>query len=281
MAEIDLMYINLDRATERRESLEQNIRDANFSSAWRMHRFPAVQATSDQVAKMPGAASANLKGNWLSHIGCMWHAISNGWQSHLLIVEDDAKFSNKAESVINLAVNHLSPDSWDIIFLDLIIGRAIDMPYFFSLRQNCAMNDNNSVIVNMNWLHDHFALTGAGAYLVNKASLVNIFRQFNADEISVAYDVILRHMITTNAVKAFAVFPFPVTVSAHSDSPTVDHTDAWVYECSLMNEFRRLIWTESELELQKRAIARGEVTPDVLKFQSIFSRLLSIQHGVT
>lgn len=280
MAEIDLMYINLDRATERRESLEQNIRDANFSSAWRVHRFPAVQATSDQVAKMPGSASGNLKGNWLSHIGCMWQSISNGWRGHLLIAEDDAKFSSIAENVVNLAVNQLPADSWDIIFLDLIIGRAIDMPYFFSLRQSCAMNDNRSVIVNMNWLHDRFALTGAGAYIVNNASLIKIFNQFNVDEISIAYDVILRHLIMKDIVKAVAVFPFPVTVSAHSDSPTVDHTDAWVYECSLMNEFRRLIWTESELELQKRAIARGEVTPDVLKFQSIFSRLLSIQHGV-
>ncbi|MFV3127976.1 glycosyltransferase family 25 protein [Niveispirillum sp. KHB5.9] len=278
MPNIDLIYINLDRAVERREALERNFREANFSSAWKLHRFPAVLWSSDAVTNMAGPASPTLKGNWLSHIGCMRRAIESGWKSHLLIAEDDAEFSPKAEAMVNLAINDMEPDSWDILFLDLLIPRAIDMPSIFSLRQHCALK-NETMMLNLEALRHRYGFIGAGAYVVNNASLHKMFTTFNSNSIPAAYDVALRHFIYNGDVKAFAIFPFPATVNVHGDNPDVSHPDNWVYECSLMHEFRRLIWIDSDLDLRRPELARDEIAPDVERFQSIFARLLSRQYA--
>lgn len=279
MPEVDLLYINLDRAVERRTAIEANLNKINFSDAWRWQRFPAILGSSEEVTRSKGKASPSLKGNWLSHIGCMRLAIESGWTSHLLISEDDTEFSVETERIVDLAITNLATNDWDILYLDFLIPRAIDMPYFFSLKQNCVMKDT-SVMFKLDTYKERFAFAGAGAYIINKASLRRVFEEFASYYFDVAFDVALRWAVINNTLQAFAVFPFPATVNLYGDKPDVNHSDDWVYECSLMHEFRRMIWADSSLSLKKEEVKRGELTPDVEKFQSIFSKLLSRQYGL-
>ena len=56
-AKIELFYINLDRATDRRAAIEKNILSSGFSDRWSFYRFSAVAAESELVQATPGRAS--------------------------------------------------------------------------------------------------------------------------------------------------------------------------------------------------------------------------------
>lgn len=280
MASIDILYINLDRATERREALEKNFQAANFSPAWRLHRFPAINATTELVQSTPGPALPALKANWLSHLTCMKLALAQNWDSHVLIAEDDAEFSPLAEHMVNQALNSLESVEWDVVFLDILIPRAFDMPFLFSLRQKCA-KDNSAVLLNLGTSRERFIFAGAGAYIINKASLPKMISLFTVDQIPGAFDMILRNRIYSGQINAHVIFPFPATVSAHADDPQVGHPDNWVYDCSLMHEFRRLIWAGTELNMGAPTVAPGGTTPEIDRFTSVLGRLMARQHGLS
>ena len=147
MSGVDVFYINLARATQRRQAIEKSFADSKFSATWRLNRFEAIDASSDEVKRRDGPMIDALKANWLSHVGCAKDALAQGLTSHILIAEDDTEFSSVTEYWVNGILANFDPAHWDVLYLDVFIPNATDMPWFFKLRYKC-FRDRKSTRLN-------------------------------------------------------------------------------------------------------------------------------------
>ena len=134
MSGVDIFYINLARAAQRRQAIEQSFADSKCSSTWRLNRFEAVDAASDEVKRREGPMTDALKANWLSHVGCAKAALTQGLTSHVLVAEDDTEFSSVTEYWVNGIIANIDPAQWDVMYLDAFIPNATDMPWVQAAR---------------------------------------------------------------------------------------------------------------------------------------------------
>jgi len=113
-----IMYINLDKRTDRREKVEMEFTKKLAFPLSKITRFPAI-------AMENGAVGCSM-----SHLRCLEIAKERGW-SHVLIVEDDIEFLQPA-----LFLQHFSRfirkhpmETWDVTLIagnNMIPYRPVD-----------------------------------------------------------------------------------------------------------------------------------------------------------
>lgn len=282
MAEIDIFYINLDKAVARRNALEESFFSSNFSAGWRLNRFDAIKGASDQVAQRAHTVIPNLAANWLSHVECAKTALARGLKSHILIAEDDTLFSSVTNYWVSGILDYWQAQNlsdWDIVYLDAVLSNAIDYPWFFKLRHACWREERIELIPLTGFDRGY---AGAGSYIINNASLEKFIALTDLDHLQCAFDLYLRALVFDEKLKGFMTFPFLTTISTHGDISTVfDHHGVSarpdLTEQGLGNAFRRMIWMGAGKPSDKLADPQGIVTEDVKAFQEIFSPLLTYQ----
>ena len=109
---LDPWYINLDRRTDRRETMQRELERINLPA----RRFSAM--TPDEYSEPPGAGplieGRRTAGNWASMAHLM--RLNQGTDRDLLMVEDDVYFAvDFWERMKYLEINLTMP--WDVIFL--------------------------------------------------------------------------------------------------------------------------------------------------------------------
>jgi GR25 family glycosyltransferase involved in LPS biosynthesis len=168
---IDIYYINLDRAHKRRHELESQFKEQGIKAT----RYSAVDARA-----LPNEAVANILHNprsqhflrsvlvdnrrnighfgcFLSHVGVYQEFLKSD-NPYCLIFEDDAEFKTPTfKRDVNKHMRNV-PDDWDIVLFGF--HTADDLHY----------GKNQDTFLKDNIFHDLEHFTGLQGYLINKRS---------------------------------------------------------------------------------------------------------------
>ena len=250
MIDVDIFFINLDSATERRVSVEDSFGKNNFPRSWVLNRFPAIESSSEMVSKMPGPLTARQKGCFLSHLECAKMALSNNAKSYVMIAEDDVLFSKKTAVLINELICNLPKDDWDVIYTDAAINgeRSKEfIEYLLNIHDNFCM-DGFVRVIDLKGLPRFYS--GTTCYLINKLSLQkfinkisDFIRLMEVENISLPFDWCFQILFSEGQLNSFLTFPFLTTVSGFAENSQVNESNINI---SLIdNVFRNLMWIDS------------------------------------
>ena len=176
--DIDMYYINLDRAQKRRYDLEKQFMEQDLQ----VKRFPAVDARklpNETVAKvLQHPRSGNfLKsvlidnrrnighfGCFLSHIG-VYNEFMQSDKPYCLIFEDDAEFKTHTfRKDVNRHMGNV-PDDWDIVL------------FGFHTADDLHHGKNQDTFLKDNIFHNLEHFTGLHGYLINKRSCAKLMEK--------------------------------------------------------------------------------------------------------
>jgi GR25 family glycosyltransferase involved in LPS biosynthesis len=271
---MNVIYINLKRATERNRSFLTSYAQSGLTSSWNLHRFEAVTGNSSIVGERPGNCSPSLKGNYLSHLGCIQHSASFG--SHVLISEDDTEFSTQTRPWIERILAQLPDDSWDVILTDVFVSSAVDMPGLLKIRRRCMEKSVVSLIDPSAW---SVPFAGAGSYILNRNSAQKVLAALDLPRLDYAFDLMLREAIRSRKLNGLVVYPFLTTVAECADESSVQ-ADSAAKQNILWNRFRRLVWIGNPLRTLPDVNGGNpdqQMDPEVAEMMAILGPLLSMQ----
>jgi GR25 family glycosyltransferase involved in LPS biosynthesis len=244
---MDCIYINLDSAKERRRHVEKNFA-VNKKPDWTLSRFPAIDKIFIERNNIAGTAKPGEKGCFLSHQMLLEQRL--GDDKSYLVVEDDAMLGARTCTLIERVLESNRDLDWDILFTDVCIP---SMPLMFELlkirRDLCKRNID---VEPMNLRGVEFA--GSTAYIVNGKSKRKIHEILSVyKNIDMPYDLFLRQLSHSGALKIYTLFPFVTTVSDLSDGSQIKAESVNPIELS-WNMFRKMIWTERNLQRSRPAL---------------------------
>lgn len=232
------VFINLDKAVERRTAIEASLAAV---PSLRAVRFAAV--TAAQAQHVPGKLTAPEKGCFLSHLRVLEQTVDD--PDPLLVLEDDAVISPRFPDMADQALSPQASD-WDILFTDVGIGATGPMMTLARARHELAAASEFRLI-DLAGL-PFFAST---AYIVRpqaKAKLLAALREL--PELDVPYDLYLRRLVASGRLKASVCFPFATSVDDLAASQIQAHEHAFADRT--FNTFRRLMYVDADLAQTRR-----------------------------
>jgi GR25 family glycosyltransferase involved in LPS biosynthesis len=230
------IFINLDRAVERRAAIEASL--ANTPS---LRAAPFAAVTASEAAHRPGKLTPPEKGCFLSHLRVIEQAVED--PEPLLVLEDDAVVSPRFPDI---AAQALSQPDWDILFTDVGVGATSAMLKLVKAKHELAAAGEFRLI-DLAGL-PFFAST---AYLVRpqaKAKLLAALRE--QVELDLPYDLFLRRLVNTGRLKASVCLPFATSVVEVGGSQI--QADQHAFADLTFNTFRRLMYVDADLDLTRR-----------------------------
>lgn len=239
---MDCFYINLAKATDRRERLESNFAGVSHG-AWALNRFEAVDVAQVKQLAVAGVLRDSEKACFLSHRGVVAKAAST--RTTVFVAEDDVQFGHQTFAAIDdfLALSAQNQLSWDIVFTDICVPLAETMVQLIRLRQQLEPSKRKQMI-DLN----NIIFGGATAYLVNGASAQKVHALLEGCErLDVAYDIQLRRLIHEGKLKAYCLFPFLTTLSADAEASQIQASSTQMTDL-IWNTFRRMVWQERQLD---------------------------------
>ena len=202
---MDAYYINLDKAQQRRQSIEAQIEIANLN--FHLKRFPAIDGKIVNLP-LPLGLTTGQWGCWLSHL-CV-QQLSLDTQEHLLVIEDDSYFDESLNLILNIDIN----SNWDIIYLDATIVEIEDYLFLSRIIKNIRIDDINYYCQK---IPSNLTCYGTIGYIINKESKHKIFNLlFNQANKGLPIDNILCNGIHTNQLQAYFLLPTLLTPSINS-----------------------------------------------------------------
>mgnify|MGYP001252928771 CR=1 FL=1 len=203
--DIDMYYINLDRAHKRRNDLERQFKEQGLQ----VKRFSAVDARqlpNEAIAKvlhhprsrnfLMSVLVDNRKnighfGCFLSHIG-VYNEFMQSDKPYCLIFEDDAEFKTPTfKKDVNMHMANV-PSDWDIVLFGF--HTADDLHY----------GKNQDTFLKDNIFHDLENWTGTHAYLINKRSCAKLQEKLMNPEWYL--DWAMSGLVKQGHFKVYAVF---------------------------------------------------------------------------
>ena len=224
MVNIDIHYINLDRATDRRAKVEESFAASKFSGRWSLNRFPAVDATAPEVVAARGSMNGAYKGNFLSHAGCLRQSLNV--DTHLFVAEDDIQFCDKTGPLLEKIIDLLPEDGWDIIQPEISLMSAVEFPRFYKLRRASAHRNRVRLID----LGDFpYAYAGSGSYIVNRRSKAKFMENVDGTIVQfdgkydMPFDLCLRGLLKFLNLSGYLTVPFLTAPSIHADETSAPY----------------------------------------------------------
>jgi hypothetical protein len=261
------VYINLDRALERRSAIEQQL--AALDLPYPVRRLAAIDGL--QQKDLPAKLTPSQYGCWLSHLCAIESSIED--DGHLYVVEDDALLS---EALVDLpsiidAVDSSSNGDWDLLYLDATVVEVEDMCAMFEWTER-ARRDQHLGFVRV---PSNFTLYGLLSYVVNsrrKRSVCRFLREHI--ERGKPIDSITAQGIHQGALKAYVTVPLLTCGSELARSSQIEIADdgrnlAWLL-------FRRLCFVQRDAEsLRDLSAAVGELTGSFEEPEKLLGLLVS------
>jgi len=204
-----------------------------------------------------------------------------------LILEDDAMFGARSCALIDGVIERNGDSDWDILFTDVCIANMLTMFDLLKRRRELGKNRIDVTAIDLNGVE----FAGSTAYIVNGKSKRKVHAALRAfAEIDLPYDFYLRRLAHGGALKIHALFPFVTTLSDFCDASQIKTAGAKPVELAL-NMFRRMIWTERNLNRCRPAVELFQKTwcreappvnvagadEEVRAFMALFSSMAAIR----
>jgi len=261
------VYINLDRALERRSAIEQQL--AALELPYPVRRLAAIDGL--QQKDLPAKLTPSQYGCWLSHLCAIESSIEN--DDHLYVVEDDVVLSDALVDLPSMveAVESASGGDWDLLYLDATVVEVEDMCSMFEWTER-ARRDQQLGFVRV---PANFTLYGLLSYVVNsrrKQSLARFLREHIGRGKPI--DSITAHGIHQGALKAYVTVPLLTCGSELARSSQIEAGDdgrnlAWLL-------FRRLCFVHRDAEsLRNLSAAVRQLTSGFEEPQKLLGLLVS------
>lgn len=259
------VFINLDRAPERRAAMEKQLSDIRLP--YPIERFAGIDGS-----RQPGRPE-NLRpgqyGCWLSHLGALERSVPN--RHHLHVMEDDALLSRKL-AVLPEAVAALASDlgaGWDILYLDATLVEIADMYQVFEWVQQARRKG----LVDLHRVPAEFTVYGALSYVVNssrKEYVHDLLRSYL--HAGAPIDNVFAAGIREGRLRAYLTAPFLTSGSDASMVSTVGYEDGDGFLAWFL--FRRLCFFDLSEEAAAGLTARiADLTRDLTPAEAIFGAL--------
>jgi GR25 family glycosyltransferase involved in LPS biosynthesis len=195
------VYINLDRAVERRAAMEKQL--AEIGLPYPVERFTAIDGRLQ-----PGCPDGLLPGQygcWLSHLRALERSLRS--ERHLCVMEDDALIST-ALAILPDMVQSLDSGSsgeWDILYLDATLVELEDMYRMFEWVQQARPKS----LAHLRRIPAEFTVYGTHSYIVNSSrkKYVHDFLRSYLDA-GVPIDNVFASGIQKSQLKAYLTAPF-------------------------------------------------------------------------
>jgi GR25 family glycosyltransferase involved in LPS biosynthesis len=276
---MDVYYINLKHSTRRNEIFLDTYQRCRLSERWRLHRFDAVAADSEQVRNRPGRLSNGNKGNFLSHMGCLLQSLDS--DDDAFILEDDACLSPSTEYWVQRMTDGLDRDDWDIIMTEMCVSQACEMARFLQYKRKYRKTGTVLALPLKGW---DGAFAGCAGYVVNRRAKAKLLRLLTMHELIQPFDLVLRFAAIHGHIKAKLAVPFLTSVNRIAD---ISDTSLGVKptlhaQFQLWNQFRRLVWIDGEadpamLEAITEAARAAPPDAEAQAMTALMQPLLSIE----
>ncbi|MBU3568378.1 glycosyltransferase family 25 protein [Polynucleobacter alcilacus] len=235
---LNIFYINLDEANERRIVLEECLNQFS-SSDIQCHRISAYNKDYVEKNKIPGKIRSGEKGCFLSHKKAIQEALE--YPGNALILEDDALLGMET---INVLKNYLPAiqQKIDILYTDLCVSDVNSMLQLFKLRRSMLRDGLLEVLETK-----RIDFCGATAYILNNGSkqkLLNILDTYSS--LDLPYDLVLKSLILQDQLDSGFIFPFITRLSPLS-SKTQLQLDSDRLNNIAWDAFRKLMFFESKV----------------------------------
>jgi hypothetical protein len=212
-------FINLDRATERRATLEAHL--ASRYPAHPYHRFPAVDGaargfTSDHI-------SAGNIGCYHSHRAVLRQHLDGA--RHLHIIEDDTRMAKNAPWFIDRAIETGMLDQFDILFTDTVLPPIFAGAKEFRRKYRDGIGrDADGAATSIDFTMIKYA-AGTNSCLVNRASIRRLHDLLD-EELQrgpeVPIDLRIRDWRDQGILRVACLFPFITTVRVGEFDSAID-----------------------------------------------------------
>jgi GR25 family glycosyltransferase involved in LPS biosynthesis len=227
-------YINLDRASARREALESRFAEC-APSGWSLTRVPAVGP--DEAGAHGGTlAPLGAKGCYLSHVRALEMALDVS--GDVFILEDDATFSRRSlEALAHLLA---SPD-WELFFADLSICHVAKYVNF--IRQWGDLTANGRFLIEdlagINFV-------GSSAYVVRESAKRRLHDLISSPAPETPIDLKLCKLIRDGRLRASYCVPHLTSLSPEAESSQIASEEPLLYPS--LRALRRLLYIDHDLE---------------------------------
>lgn len=219
------IYINLDRSTERRAALDDNL--ALYNLKQRYKRLRAADGNEEKISS--SLQNANEIGCFLSHVWALREGLNSG--HHVHIIEDDTIFASATERTLEWAITSGIIDNYDLLYTDITLPLSNDTyRKFKTLFDRAVTRDDSGAIKNVKFqaldLRD-IPFAAASSYLVNKNSAQKLRRIYD-DEMGAGIrspiDAFFRTQAQSGALKVGCLFPFITSVKVEETLTSTVYT---------------------------------------------------------
>lgn len=215
-------YINLDRAVERRTSLEAHLASLNPPQSYR--RFAAIDGATLQLE--PAGVSAGNMGCYHSHRAILREYLDEAADLHIL--EDDARMAMHAPFFLGEAMRGPLRE-FDILFTDSVIPTAyMGASKLRQLYDDSIQRGPDGKVCGLTFTLITFT-AGTSSYLLNRSSVRRLHDLLDA-EIKRGpvnpIDVQIRLWGERGALRVACLFPFITTIQIGNFDSAIDGNDA-------------------------------------------------------
>ncbi len=233
--DLDIIYINLDKSTERKTGMERKL--SQFFKPADFKRFPAIQG-DQRDAKI----SKNELGCFLSHL----EVIKSSSPNHpTLILEDDVIFCKNFNSYLKNILKGLSKISpeWDILFLAQMtfIGQVYKTVRLLKIKKTIPKGTFRIFNAKSNYA------ASTSAYIINplsKEKILNFLKKNEDNAYDLPIDLFLKKAIDENCLNSKFVFPY-LTGLERLDTTIQNTTDKQINSSRLSEDQLNLFFVDS------------------------------------
>jgi GR25 family glycosyltransferase involved in LPS biosynthesis len=260
---VEGVFINLDRAAERRAAMEKQL--AEIRLPYRLERFAGIDGSLQ--AACPEGLLPGQYGCWLSHLDALERSLRS--ERHLHVIEDDALLSRKLailpETVA--ALDHGS--TWDILYLDATLVELADMYRMFDWVQQSRPKG----LVQLHRIPAEFTVYGTLSYVVNSSRKKYVHDFLRAQLASgVPIDNVFASGIRNGRLEAYLTAPFLTSGGDSGLASTVGYAGGEGFLPWLL--FRRLCFFDlGEDAMAGLAAKVADLTRDVPPAEASFGAL--------
>ena len=233
--DLDIVYINLDKSTERKTGMERKL--SQFFKPADFKRFPAIQG-DHRDAKI----SPNALGCFLSHL----EVIKSSSPNHpTLILEDDVllckNFNTYLKNLIK-GLHKISPE-WDILFLAQMtfIGQVYKTVRLLKIKKTIPKGTFRILNAKTNYA------ASTSAYIINplsKGKILNLLKKNVENAYALPIDLFFKKTIDDNSLNSKFVFPY-LTGLEGLDTTIQNTTDKQIKSSRLSEDQLNLFFVDS------------------------------------